>query len=109
MSNTDNAENSWNVQKGYDASDAFDSIPLKALGSGMSNGLKVHLKVHEVDIDHICRGPVQGFKVLLHTPSNMPQSSAEYIRVPPSNEVVVTVTPNIITTSEELRKYSPIK
>lgn len=109
LSNTQVDTNSWNVENGFAASDSFDSVPLRALGSGMTNGLKVHLKIHEEDIDHICRGPIQGFKVLLHTPSNMPQSTAEYIRVPPSQEVVVTMTPNIITTSNDLRRYSPIK
>lgn len=109
MSNSANDANSWNVEKGFDLFDKFASIPARALGSGMSNGLKVNLKIHEEDIDHTCRGPIEGFKVLLHTPSDIPQSTAEYIRIPSSQEVIVIVTPNIITASKDLRKYSPTK
>lgn len=46
---------------------------------------------------------------MLHTPSDMPQSSSEYIRIPSNQAVIVSVSPNIITTSDDLRKYSPEK
>lgn len=97
------------MEKGYDIEDKVLSFPLRTLGSGMKNGLNIFLKINEEDIDYICRGPVQGFKVMLHTPSDMPQSTLEYIRVPANQAVMASVSPNIITTSEDLRKYSPAK
>lgn len=110
MTNSKNDNiSSWTIEKGFDIDDSSDSIPLRVLGSGVSNGLNVQLKIHEEDIDYICRGPVQGFKVLIHTTSDMPQATAEYIRIPPSREVIVAMSPNIITTSEDLRHYSPEK
>lgn len=55
--------NTWTIEKGFDIDDSVDSIPVRVTGSGVDNGLYVHLKIYEQDIDHICRGPVQGFKV----------------------------------------------
>lgn len=55
----------------------------------------------------MCRGPVQGFKILLHTPGEVPQVSKHYFRVPLLQEVLVSVKPNMITTSEGLMSYEP--
>lgn len=55
----------------------------------------------------MCRGPVQGFKILLHTPGEIPQVSKHYIRVPLQQEVLISVKPNMITTSDELKYYKP--
>ena len=52
-------------------------------------------------------GPVQGFKILLHTPGEIPRVSKQYFRVPLNQEVVVSVKPNMITTSEGLVGYAP--
>ena len=52
-------------------------------------------------------GPVQGFKILLHTPGEIPRVSKQYFRVPLNQEVVVSVKPNMITTSEGLIGYAP--
>lgn len=58
-------------------------------------------------MDYICRGPVQGFKILLHTPGEIPRVSKQYFRVPLRQEVVVSVKPNMITTSDGLIEYAP--
>lgn len=63
MVNSAKITNSWNVEKGYDADDTILSFPVRTLGPGKKNGLLIYLKMIEEDIDYICRGPVQGFKV----------------------------------------------
>jgi len=50
---------------------------------------------------------VQGFKILLHTPGEIPRVSKQYFRVPLRQEVVVSVKPNMITTSSGLANYAP--
>ena len=59
------------------------------------------------DTDYACRGPSQGFKVLLHSPSEFPQVSNQYFRVPFGQEINVVVKPQMITTSDELKDYKP--
>lgn len=50
---------------------------------------------------------MQGFKVLLHTPGELPRVSKQFFRIPLRQEVVVSVKPNMITTSDGLIDYSP--
>lgn len=98
----------WSLEKGYLINNA-SAYPRRVLGTGTAAGLIVVLKLPEVDFDYICRGPVQGFKVLLHIPGEIPKISKKYYRVPMHQEVVVTVKPNMITTSDGLIDYPPNK
>lgn len=81
--------------------------PYRVFGAGARVGLFVLLRLFEQHLDYICRGPVQGFKILLHTPGEVPQVSKHYFRVPLLHEVLVAVKPNMITTSEGLWNYEP--
>lgn len=83
------------------------TFPFRVFGSGARVGLFVLLSLYEQHLEYICRGPVQGFKFLLHTPGEIPQVSKHYFRVPLLQEVLVSVKPNMITTSEGLRHYEP--
>lgn len=105
MTHNDSAEN-WSLEDGYKNADA-ETYPRRVLGPGSRAGLNIVLKLTENDLDYICRGPVQGFKILLHTPGEVPRVSKQYFRVPLGQEVVVSVKPNMITTSEGLADYAP--
>lgn len=87
------------------------------------------------DMDHLCQGPIQGFKVVLHPPSEVPQPSKNFFRVPLEQvcllfhifcieqfqltrrfhsifflleqQVLVSVKPNVLVTAEELKDYKP--
>lgn len=99
----------WNPQNGYDTTVPVDPdmFPYRVFGAGARVGLFILLRLYEPDLDFLCRGPVQGFKILLHTPGEVPQVSKHYFRVPLLHEVLVSVKPNMITTSEGLRHYEP--
>lgn len=94
------------MQGGYTTNDV-DTFPKRVLGPGARAGINIVLKLYENDTDYICRGPVQGFKILLHTPGEIPRVSKQYFRIPLRQEVVVSVKPNMITTSEGLTDYAP--
>lgn len=55
----------------------------------------------------MCRGPVLGYKVLFHSPGDIPQIASHYIRIPLGKETIVTVDPQVVRTAESLRKYTP--
>lgn len=97
----------WNLQTGYSPDSGDSPFPVRVLSSGARAGLFVLLPLYKYDLDYICRGPVQGFKILLHTPGEIPRVSKQYFRVPLNQEVIVAVKPNMITTSEGLRGYHP--
>jgi acid-sensing ion channel, other len=83
------------------------TYPHRVLGPGARAGFNIVLKLTEADLDYICHGPVQSFKILLHTPGEIPRVSKQYFRVPLRQEVVVSVKPNMITTSSGLADYTP--
>lgn len=95
----------WSLETGYTANASLSPYPLRVLSAGARAGLFVLLPLYKYDLDYICRGPVQGFKILLHTPGEIPRVSKQYFRVPLNQEVVVAVKPNMITTSEGLKDY----
>lgn len=97
---------SWSLEKGY-MTDNAETYPRRVLGPGARAGFNIVLKLTEPDLDYICRGPVQGFKIILHTPGEIPRVTKQYFRAPLRQEVVVSVKPNMITTSEGLASYAP--
>lgn len=101
------ASTHWSLEKGYSREADLASYPVRVLSAGARAGLFILLPLYQYDLDFICRGPVQGFKILLHTPGEIPRVSKQYFRVPLNQEVVVAVKPNMITTSEGLRDYPP--
>lgn len=102
----DNSSPHWTLEKGYTNHDP-NTYPRRVNGPGPFSGLYVLLKLNENDIDFVCRGQVQGFKVILHSPNELPRVSTNYFRVPLQQEVLVNVIPNIMTTSQALDGYKP--
>ena len=59
--------------------------------------------MHKIkDTDYICREYVQGYKVIIHNPGDIPRVSKDFFRVPLNMAVSVTIKPNLITTSKRL-------
>ncbi|CAG9817679.1 unnamed protein product [Phaedon cochleariae] len=106
MSHGRNAEG-WTLEDGYPKTAKKDTFPRRALSAGFSAGLFLVLKAYEPDLDYICRGPVQGFKILLHHPAEVPRVGTQYFRAPLNQEVVVSVKPDMMTTAPGLRNYDP--
>lgn len=98
----------WNLQDGYAKSIPYDpeTYPYRVYSPGQWEGLMVLLRLHEPDLDVLCRGSMQGFKMILHPPSELPQVSDGF-RIPNKQEFFVAIRPSMIKTSEGLRDYDP--
>ena len=96
----------WSLEEGYKTSD-FYVHPRRVLGPGALAGLSVVFKVDISDFDYVCRGSVQGFRILLNTPGDISRVGKQYFRVPLHQEIVVSVKPNMISTSHTLDDYTP--
>lgn len=79
----------------------------KAMFFRSKAGLKVAMATFMGDIDYACRGPVQGFKVILHTPNELPQVDGQYFRIPVGQDVRVSIKPNVLRTTKSLTNYKP--
>ncbi|KAF5300625.1 hypothetical protein FQA39_LY11086 [Lamprigera yunnana] len=95
----------WSFEKGYEIRATNDSYPRRTTLSGINSGFQIDLYVNDDDLDYIC-GEIQGFKVSIHHPGEIPDL-VNYFRVPLDQVVVAAVKPNMITTSEKLINYDP--
>ncbi|XP_034104832.1 pickpocket protein 28 [Drosophila albomicans] len=100
-------QSSWSLETGYDASSDVETFPARVLSAGARSGIFMALQSFKQEVDYACRGPVQGFKVLLHAPDDVPQVSKQFVRIPMGREVLIAVKPNMITTSTGIAEYHP--
>ncbi|KAJ8712308.1 hypothetical protein PYW07_005150 [Mythimna separata] len=105
----DKRAQSWSLEEGYAPGSPIETYPHRGAGFGIKAGLTFLLKAKNIDLDYLCRGPVQGFKILLHNPAELPRLSQQYFRSPLSQEVVVAVKPKMMTTSSGLKPYEPTR
>ncbi|KAG5867982.1 Pickpocket protein 28, partial [Gonioctena quinquepunctata] len=103
--NSGRSSQGWTLEDGYPKSAGTETFPRRALSAGSSAGLFLVLKTLKPDLDYVCRGPVQGFKVLFHHPAEVPRVATQYFRAPMNEEVVVSVKPDMMTTASGLRSY----
>ncbi|XP_063243267.1 pickpocket protein 28-like [Bacillus rossius redtenbacheri] len=97
----------WSLESGYDPGAPLETYPRRALGAGYEAGFVVLLRSYSQDIDYLCKGAVQGFKVLLHNPAELPRVSQQYLRSDLNQELVVAIRPSMMTTSPSLKSYIP--
>lgn len=97
----------WTVA-GYESNDP-NLYPGRILGSGRQAGMTLKLVMSRKDVDYACKGAVNGFRLTLHTPDEMPQTAAHFYRIPFHAETLIAITPRGISTSEDLRNYKPKK
>lgn len=100
----------WTLEDGYDERSGIDTnllYPYRLFSSGSKPGLIMTLGIKQENMDYLCRGPVQGFKVVLHSPNELPQLSGRYFRIPVGEDVRVAIKPNMLKTSKSLKDYSP--
>lgn len=96
----------WNMETGYNESIALP-YPMRVFGTGKQFSVNVLLRIHNSDIDALCGGSTQGFKVIFHAPMEDPQISKRYFQVSPGKQALFSISPNLIRTCDGLKKYSP--
>ncbi|XP_063829494.1 pickpocket protein 28-like [Ostrinia nubilalis] len=100
-------KHTWNLESGYNPEAPINTYPFRATGFGAKSGISFVMESKKFDLDYLCKGPVQGFKILLHNPAELPRLSQQYFRSPLAQEIVVAIKPNMMTTSDGLKPYSP--
>ena len=94
---------SWDVSDGYE-SDDHDVYPIRASGS-VESSLNIVVNTKRSDMDFICKGPVQGYKVKVHSPDEFPRMSTGYFRLPLNSEALVRVTPGLTLTAPKAQSH----
>jgi acid-sensing ion channel, other len=93
----------WTLEDGYKKTlRELDVFPR----TGSKLPLVIDLEVFNQLNDGLCKGPIQGFKVFLHLPNEVPHTSKHYYLVPYNQMVNILISPRMIVTASELRKFS---
>lgn len=89
----DASENpSWSLKSGYDN---IEKNYLHRASPGADFGLNVVLIMSTLDLDFLCKGPIQGYKVRIHAPNEHPSMSRGYQRVGLNSESIIAVKPKV--------------
>ncbi|XP_066998458.1 pickpocket protein 28 [Anabrus simplex] len=98
----------WTPDGGYtDLEDFKSGYPYRGIGAGPMPGLQVGLSANATDMDYDCKELYQGFTMHLHSPAEFPRMKEQYQLIPLQKNVLLTVKPNLMTTSPTLEKYQP--
>ncbi|XP_055303176.1 pickpocket protein 28-like [Sitodiplosis mosellana] len=100
----------WNMENGYDSNVTEDDIyPYRVFSCGFSDTLIILMGIDLDDSQLYCNGLAPGFRVSLHNPTDLPRLPDGFLFIPIEQQVYVSVRPNVITTSDGLRRYKPHK
>lgn len=97
----------WTLDNGYEENAPNQVYPLRLTGSGRNVALKLALMLYERDYDFYCQGFDQGFMLTLTVPGDTLKMSANPLRVPTSENTLISILPKITVTSNSLLNYSP--
>ncbi|KAG4078929.1 hypothetical protein HA402_010881 [Bradysia odoriphaga] len=103
----------WTLEDGY--TNGFEDnratgiylYPYRVINAGSKAGLDIVMAMKMQDLDYSCRGPVQGFKVVLHPSDELPQVDGQYFRIPVGQAVRASIKPNVLRTTKSLTGLHP--
>ncbi|XP_037031900.1 pickpocket protein 28-like [Bradysia coprophila] len=103
----------WTLEDGYangfedDRAAGIYLYPYRVINAGSKAGLDIVMAMKMQDLDYSCRGPVQGFKVVLHPSDELPQVDGQFFRIPVGQAVRVSIKPNVLRTTKSLTGLHP--
>ncbi|KAL1492018.1 hypothetical protein ABEB36_012522 [Hypothenemus hampei] len=99
----------WSLDRGYSHDSGIDAYPRRALFAGATNGLDVYFYEKLNVKDPLCKWPLQGFKVILHTPSTVPRLSQEHLYLPLNKLLIGAIKPVVVNTSDQVKELKSLK
>jgi acid-sensing ion channel, other len=90
---------SWSSRFGYE-SESYKVYPHRAF-TGSDIGFNIVLNQKSSDLDFMCRGPVQGWKVKIHSPDELPRMATGFQRIPLNSETSIVVKPEVTVKAGE--------
>lgn len=102
-----NETSDWFLDKEYD-SVKVKVYPRRVIGSGLQSGLTAEMKMKKTNLNPGCKRGLQGFRLSLHTPVEIPQLSKQFYSVPFQKQSTFSVRPNMIYSSKDVEDYDPV-
>ena len=95
------------MEDGYNNSNIRNSYPYRVMKGDMRFGMRLTLGILKEDIETVCKGYFNGFKVFLHSPDELPKMTQKHIQAPLNQQAFILVNPTVMRTSKDLLSYSP--
>lgn len=110
MKNQSLAQNSskWSTETGYDDSKNPEAYPYRAYGMGRRESFTAIFRVLNSDLDFLCGGAIEGYKIAFHLPNELPHVWKKQYHVSANQAAMFMVAPNLISTSSSLRNHPPM-
>ena len=99
-------QNVWNSDS-VNISDIDSVYPKRTIWAGVKSGYINCVQVRKSDFDYLCKDGMQGHKIALVSPDEVPAIIDNFIYLPNDREIVLTVTPQYIFPSKNIEKYDP--
>lgn len=96
---------SWSLDNGYKTDD-LNAYPHPTV-SQEHDALRVILKTTDIDLDYVCHGSKQGFKVYIHRPGEVPFISTQHLFLPIKHDASIALTASTSKISTNLKNYKP--
>jgi acid-sensing ion channel, other len=97
----DDIDDAWTLEGGF----KNDTKPVDAYPrTGGRSAFDIIIGVYNYMNDGICKGAIQGFKVYLHMPNEVPQVSKSFFLAPYKHYTQVLISPRVTITGPELRE-----
>lgn len=98
----------WNIDDGYETKAEDEKpYPYRVIGAGLQYSLIVILKINKYDIDPLCGGKTQGFRIGFHSPGDIARVKKNFFDLSPKQAVFYSIEPKYIETTKEVRKFTP--
>lgn len=94
---------------GYDKSESASAYPARVLGAGLNAGILIDLRMRSKDVDYSCKRGISGFRLMLHTPDEVPQAGTHFYQIPFGFKTSMSIHPRVMSTSTNLAHYTPEK
>ncbi|RZC37263.1 ASC domain containing protein [Asbolus verrucosus] len=101
----DHVSQNFDGESGYMKGAGVETYPRRAPMSGADNSLNIIFGYLLPDTDYMCSEFQQGFRISVHNPMDVPRLSKHYFRVPLNKAVVVAVQPELVITSDAVKKF----
>lgn len=100
----------WNIDDGYKNEIKLqDSYPFRSIDAGVQYSLSVILKINNNDIDYLCGGSQQGYKISFHSPCDVPRIRTHSFILPPNRAAFYSIEPSYTRTEPKVREFDPQK
>jgi amiloride-sensitive sodium channel len=71
----------WSPEMGYSDDFSFKTFPLRLKVSDANTGFQLRLSLDEKDLNVICENGTEGYKILIHPPTDWPYMSKNFIQI----------------------------